>query len=50
MNKNFLNITDKLLNERNDFSYNNREFCFSSVFNGFVFKEFTSSEIETNIR
>ena len=46
MNKNFVNIADKLLNKRNDAFYNNCEFCFSSVSNDFVFKQFTINEIE----
>ena len=50
MNKNFVNIADKLLNERKDAFHNNHEFCFSSVCNDFVFKEFTNSEIEMYIR
>ena len=50
MNKNFINIADKLLNEGRDAFDNNREFRFSSVCNDFDFKEFTISEIEMYIR
>ena len=50
MNKNFVNIAEKLLNERKDAFCNNLEFCFSSVCNDFVFKEFTISEIEMYIK
>ena len=50
MNKNFVNIAHKLLNEKKDAFHNNYEFCFSSVCNDFVFKEFTNSEIEMYIR
>ena len=50
MNKNFVNIAEKLLNERKDAYCNNLEFCFSSVCNDFVFKEFTISEIEMYIK
>ena len=50
MNKNFVNIADKLLSKRRDAFHNNHEFCFSSVCNDFVFKEFTNSEIEMYIR
>ena len=50
MNKNFVNIAEKLLNERKDVFCNNLEFCFSSVCNDFVFKEFTISEIEMYIK
>ena len=50
MNKNFVNIAEKLLNERKDAYCNNLEFCFSSVCKDFVFKEFTISEIEMYIR
>ena len=42
MNKNFVYIADKLLNERKDAFHNNHEFCFSSVCNDFVFKKFTN--------
>ena len=38
MNKNFVKTADKLLKEKKDAFHNNREFCFSSVFNNFVFK------------
>ena len=50
MNKSFVNIADKLLNERKNDFHNNLEFCISSVCNDFVFKEFTNSEIEMYIR
>ena len=46
MNKNFVNIAEKLLNERKDAFKNNCEFYSSSVCNDFVLKEFTISEIE----
>ena len=45
LNKNLVNTADNLLNERKDAFHNNREFCFSSVYNDFVFKESTNSEI-----
>ena len=48
--KTFVNIADKLLNQRKDAFHHNHEFCFSSVCNDFVFKEFTNSEIEIQIR
>ena len=50
MNRNFVNMADKLLYERNDPFHNSLEFCFSSVCNDFVFKAFTNSEIEMYIR
>ena len=37
MNINFVNIADKLLNERKDTFHNNHEFCSTSVCNDFVF-------------
>ena len=37
MNKNFVNIADKLLNERKDTFHNNCEFCSTSICNDFVF-------------
>ena len=46
LTKNFVNIAEKLLNERKDAFCNNLEVCFNSVCNDFVFKEFTISEIE----
>ena len=46
LTKNFVNIAEKLLNERKDAFKNNCEFYFSSVCNDFVLKEFTISEIE----
>ena len=53
MNKNFVNIADKLLNERNDVFHNNHEFCFSSLCNDLSIlysNILNNSAIEINIR
>ena len=50
MNINFDNIAEQLLNNRKDAFHNSCEFCFSSVCNDFVSKEFTNSEIDMYIR
>ena len=45
-----LYIADKLFSERKDAFHYNRKFCFNSVCNNFIFKDFTISEIEMYIR